>query len=303
MAAQNAALAPPDSSNPLSTMTESLRRQILSQQQQQQSPHLQSMNMYKSPAYLQRSEIEDQVSAAAAVAAAKHQHNERRGSENLPDLSALGLMGLPGLNVMPSQQAPHQRSSGGGGGSGGGSAGAAMHPSAASYARELSREREREREMSRDRELKEAMHARQYGNQSRGSNSSAGNKSAASHGASSSRPGAASPYSTHYSKHQAKEHPNYAYNKRFLESLPAGIDFEAIANGLLQKSVNKSPRFEDFFPGQDMSELFASADANAGAAVAAAAAAAAYAPAGVRESPLMKIKLEQQQTTELPHED
>ncbi|KAM8710176.1 hypothetical protein ACLKA7_016899 [Drosophila subpalustris] len=298
MAAQNAALAPPDSSNPLSTMTETLRRQILSQQQPQQSPHVQSMNMYKSPAYLQRSEIEDQVSAAAAVAAAKHQQNERRGSENLPDLSALGLMGLPGLNVMASQQAPHQRSSGGG------SAGAAMHPSAASYARELSREREREREMSRDRELKEAMHARQYGNQSRGSNSSAGSKSAASHGgASSSRPGAASPYSTHYGKHQAKEHPNYAYNKRFLESLPAGIDFEAIANGLLQKSVNKSPRFEDFFPGQDMSELFASADANAGAAAAAAAAAAAYAPAGVRESPLMKIKLEQQQTTELPHED
>jgi len=301
MAAQNAALAPPDSSNPLSTMTETLRRQILSQQQPQQSPHVQSMNMYKSPAYLQRSEIEDQVSAAAAVAAAKHQQNDRRGSENLPDLSALGLMGLPGLNVMPSQQAPHQRSSGGGSG---GSGGAAMHPSAASYARELSREREREREMSRDRELKEAMHARQYGNQSRGSNSSAGSKSAASHGASSSRPGAASPYSTHYNKqHQAKEHPNYAYNKRFLESLPAGIDFEAIANGLLQKSVNKSPRFEDFFPGQDMSELFASADANAGAAAAAAAAAAAYAPTGVRESPLMKIKLEQQQTTELPHED
>ncbi|KAH8365908.1 hypothetical protein KR093_007157 [Drosophila rubida] len=307
MAAQNAALAPPDSSNPLSTMTETLRRQILSQQQPQQSPHVQSMNMYKSPAYLQRSEIEDQVSAAAAVAAAKHQQNERRGTENLPDLSALGLMGLPGLNVMPTQQAPHQRGAGAGGGGGGG-AGAAMHPSAASYARELSREREREREMSRDRELKEAMHARQYGNQSRGSNSSGGSKSASGHGASSNRPGAASPYSTHYAKHQAKEqqqqqHPNYAYNKRFLESLPAGIDFEAIANGLLQKSVNKSPRFEDFFPGQDMSELFASADANAGAAAAAAAAAAAYAPAGVRESPLMKIKLEQQQATELPHED
>ncbi|KAH8301992.1 hypothetical protein KR044_001604 [Drosophila immigrans] len=308
MAAQNAALAPPDNSNPLSTMTETLRRQILSQQQPQQSPHVQSMNMYKSPAYLQRSEIEDQVSAAAAVAAAKHQQNERRGTENLPDLSALGLMGLPGLNVMPSQQqAPHQRGAGAGGGSGGG-AGAAMHPSAASYARELSREREREREMSRDRELKEAMHARQYGNQSRGSNSSSvGSKSQSGHGASSSRPGAASPYSTHYAKHQAKEqqqqHPNYAYNKRFLESLPAGIDFEAIANGLLQKSVNKSPRFEDFFPGQDMSELFATADANAGAAAAAAAAAAAYAPTGVRESPLMKIKLEQQQATELPHED
>ncbi|XP_034104557.1 protein bric-a-brac 2 isoform X1 [Drosophila albomicans] len=307
MAAQNAALAPPDSSNPLSTMTETLRRQILSQQQPQQSPHVQSMNMYKSPAYLQRSEIEDQVSAAAAVAAAKHQQNERRGTENLPDLSALGLMGLPGLNVMPSQQAPHQRGAGGGGGGGGsGGPGAAMHPSAASYARELSREREREREMSRDRELKEAMHARQYGNQSRGSNSSAGSKSASGHGASSSRPGAASPYSTHYAKHQSKEqqqHPNYAYNKRFLESLPAGIDFEAIANGLLQKSVNKSPRFEDFFPGQDMSELFATADANAGAAAAAAAAAAAYAPSQVRESPLMKIKLEQQQATELPHED
>ncbi|XP_032598893.1 protein bric-a-brac 2 isoform X2 [Drosophila grimshawi] len=313
MAAQNAALAPPDGSNALSSMTETLRRQILSQQQQQQhqqqSPHVHSMNMYKSPAYLQRSEIEDQVSAAAA-AAAKHQHSERRGSENLPDLSALGLMGLPGLNVMPSQQAPHQRGGGGGGGGAGngGSAGAAMHPSAASYARELSREREREREMSRDRELKEAMHARQYGNQSRGSNSSGGSKSAAG---SSSRPGAASPYSTLYAKH-AKEHPSYAYNKRFLESLPAGIDFEAIANGLLHKSVNKSPRFEDFFPGQDMSELFASAtDAvvgagagSASAAAAAAAAAAAYAPAALRESPLMKIKLEQQQqATELPHED
>ncbi|XP_033149712.1 protein bric-a-brac 2 isoform X2 [Drosophila busckii] len=298
MAAQNAVLAPPAGS-PLSSMTETLRRQILSQQQQQQSPHAQSMNMYKSPAYLQRSEIEDQVSAAAA----KHQQSERRGgAENLPDLSALGLMGLPGL--MPqSQQSAHQRGADGNAGG----AGAAMHPSAASYARELSREREREREMSRDRELKEAMQARQYGNQSRGSNSSsAGSKSAMSHGggASSSRPSAVSPYSSHYGKHpSAKEHPNYAYNKRFLESLPAGIDFEAIANGLLQKSVNKSPRFEDFFPGQDMSELFASSDASAGAAAAAAAAAAAYAPAGVRESPLMKIKLEQQQATELPHED
>ncbi|XP_022225027.2 protein bric-a-brac 2 isoform X2 [Drosophila obscura] len=303
MAAQNAALAPPDASSPLSTMTESLRRQILSQQQQaaqhqqhqQQAPH-----MYKSPAYLQRSEIEDQVSAAAAVAAAAAKHQQSgggggaggRGSENLPDLTALGLMGLPGLNVLPSR---------GAGGNGGGG-GAAAPSSAASYARELTRERER------DRELKEAMQARQYGNQSRGGSNSASK-------AQSNRPGAASPYSTHYAKqqqqqqqqqqqHAKQEHPNYAYNKRFLESLPAGIDFEAIANGLLQKSVqaqNKSPRFEDFFPGpggpQDMSELFVNSDA-----AAAAAAAAAYAP--VRESPLMKIKLEQQQhATELPHED
>lgn len=279
-------------------MTETLRRQILSQQQQhqqhhqqqahhqqqpshhqQQSPHAQSMNMYKSPAYLQRSEIEDQVSAAAAVAAAaaKHQQqqSERRGSENLPDLSALGLMGLPGLNVMPSR------------GSGGGSGGAAPN-SAASYARELSRERERDREREREREL-----SRQYGSQSRGSSSGSGSAKSLT---ASQRPGAASPYSAaHYAKHQAS-----AYNKRFLESLPAGIDLEAFANGLLQKSVNKSPRFEDFFPGpgQDMSELFANPDASA------AAAAAAYAPPGaIRESPLMKIKLEQQHATELPHED
>ncbi|XP_017066395.1 protein bric-a-brac 2 isoform X2 [Drosophila eugracilis] len=301
MAAQNAALAPPDAGSPLSSMTETLRRQILSQQQQhhhqqqshhqqqpshhqQQSPHGQSMNMYKSPAYLQRSEIEDQVSAAAAVAAAaaKHQQQgDRRGSENLPDLSALGLMGLPGLNVMPSR------------GSGGGSGGSAPN-SAASYARELSRERERDREREREREL-----SRQYGSQSRGSSSGSGSAKSLT---ASQRPGAASPYSAaHYAKHQAS-----AYNKRFLESLPAGIDFEAIANGLLQKSVNKSPRFEDFFPGpgQDMSELFANPDA-----AAAAAAAAAYAPPGgagggaIRESPLMKIKLEQQHATELPHED
>ncbi|KAH8303592.1 hypothetical protein KR018_004685 [Drosophila ironensis] len=316
MAAQNAALAPPDASSPLSSMTETLRRQILSQQQQQQqqqhhhqqqqshhqqqpshhqqqSPHGQSMNMYKSPAYLQRSEIEDQVSAAAAVAAAaaKHQHQQqqqqgdrRAGSENLPDLTALGLMGLPGLNVMPSR------------GSGGGSGGAAPN-SAASYARELTRERERDRERERERERELS---RQYGSQSRGSSSGSGSAKSASQ-----RPGAASPYSAaHYAKHQAS-----AYNKRFLESLPAGIDFEAIANGLLQKSVNKSPRFEDFFPGpgQDMSELFANPDA-----AAAAAAAAAYAPGasgggggagGIRESPLMKIKLEQQHATELPHED
>ncbi|XP_017059866.1 protein bric-a-brac 2 isoform X2 [Drosophila ficusphila] len=306
MAAQNASLAPPDAGSPLSSMTETLRRQILSQQQQQQqqqqhhqqqshhqqqpshhqqqSPHGQSMNMYKSPAYLQRSEIEDQVSAAAAVAAAaaKHQQQqqqgERRGSENLPDLSALGLMGLPGLNVMPSR------------GSGGGSGGSAPN-SAASYARELSRERERDREREREREL-----SRQYGSQSRGSSSGSGSAKSLN---ASQRPGAASPYSAaHYAKHQAS-----AYNKRFLESLPAGIDFEAIANGLLQKSVNKSPRFEDFFPGpgQDMSELFANPDA--------AAAAAAYAPPGgagggsIRESPLMKIKLEQQHAPELPHED
>ncbi|XP_034656646.1 protein bric-a-brac 2 isoform X2 [Drosophila subobscura] len=304
MAAQNAALAPPDASSPLSTMTESLRRQILSQQQQaaqhqqQQQHQQQAPHMYKSPAYLQRSEIEDQVSAAAAVAAAAAKHQQSggnvgggRGSENLPDLTALGLMGLPGLNVLPSR---------GAGVNGGGGGGAAAPSSAASYARELTRERER------DRELKEAMQARQYGNQSRGSNSS-------SKAQQSNRPGAASPYSTHYAKqqqqqqqvqHAKQEHPNYAYNKRFLESLPAGIDFEAIANGLLQKSVqaqNKSPRFEDFFPGpggpQDMSELFVNPDA-----AAAAAAAAAYAP--VRESPLMKIKLEQQQhATELPHED
>ncbi|XP_039488267.1 protein bric-a-brac 2 isoform X1 [Drosophila santomea] len=298
LAAQNAALAPPDAGSPLSSMTETLRRQILSQQQQQQqhhqqqahhqqqpshhqqqSPHAQSMNMYKSPAYLQRSEIEDQVSAAAAVAAAaaKHQQQggERRGSENLPDLSALGLMGLPGLNVMPSR------------GSGGGSGGAAPN-SAASYARELSRERERDREREREREL-----SRQYGSQSRGSSSGSGSAKSLT---ASQRPGAASPYSAaHYAKHQAS-----AYNKRFLESLPAGIDLEAFANGLLQKSVNKSPRFEDFFPGpgQDMSELFANPDASA------AAAAAAYAPPGaIRESPLMKIKLEQQHATELPHED
>lgn len=298
LAAQNAALAPPDAGSPLSSMTETLRRQILSQQQQhqqhhqqqahhqqqpshhqQQSPHAQSMNMYKSPAYLQRSEIEDQVSAAAAVAAAaaKHQQQqgERRGSENLPDLSALGLMGLPGLNVMPSR------------GSGGGSGGAAPN-SAASYARELSRERERDREREREREL-----SRQYGSQSRGSSSGSGSAKSLT---ASQRPGAASPYSAaHYAKHQAS-----AYNKRFLESLPAGIDLEAFANGLLQKSVNKSPRFEDFFPGpgQDMSELFAHPDASA------AAAAAAYAPPGaIRESPLMKIKLEQQHATELPHED
>ncbi|XP_070071229.1 protein bric-a-brac 2 isoform X1 [Drosophila takahashii] len=305
MAAQNASLAPPDAGSPLSSMTETLRRQILSQQQQQQqqhhqqqshhqqqpsshhqqqSPHGQSMNMYKSPAYLQRSEIEDQVSAAAAVAAAAAK-NQQRGSENLPDLSALGLMGLPGLNVMPSR------------GSGGGSGGAAPN-SAASYARELSRERERDREREREREL-----SRQYGSQSRGSSSGSGSAKSLT---ASQRPGAASPYSAaHYAKHQAS-----AYNKRFLESLPAGIDFEAIANGLLQKSVNKSPRFEDFFPGpgQDMSELFANPDA-----AAAAAAAAAYAPPGgaggnggggaIRESPLMKIKLEQQHATELPHED
>ncbi|XP_030385729.1 protein bric-a-brac 2 [Scaptodrosophila lebanonensis] len=273
MVAQNAALAPPDTNSTLSSMTETLRRQILSQQQQQQSPIAQSLNMYKSPAYLQRSEIEDQVTAAAAVAAAKHQQNERRGSENLPDLSALGLMNLPGLNVMPTQQASHMRGSGSSG-----SAGAPLHPSAASYSRDLSRERE----------LKDAMQARQYGNQSRGSSSSAGSKSASMHerihGASMNRPGAASPYS-HYPKH--KELSNYAYNKRFLESLPAGFDFEAIANGLLQKSVSKSPRFEDFFPGQDMSELFASADA----------------ATTVRESPLMKIKLEQQQAADVPHED
>ncbi|KAH8259243.1 hypothetical protein KR026_001108 [Drosophila bipectinata] len=309
MAAQNAALAPPDAGSPLSSMTETLRRQILSQQQQQQhhqqqqshhqqqpshhqqqSPHGQSMNMYKSPAYLQRSEIEDQVSAAAAVAAAaaKHQQQQgdRRGSENLPDLSALGLMGLPGLNVMPSR------------GSAGGAGGAAPN-SAASYARELSRERERDRERERERERELS---RQYGSQSRGSSSGSGSAKSLS---ASQRPGAASPYSAaHYAKHQAS-----AYNKRFLESLPAGIDFEAIANGLLQKSVNKSPRFEDFFPGpgQDMSELFANPDA-----AAAAAAAAAYAPGavggaggapGIRESPLMKIKLEQQHATELPHED
>ncbi|XP_036670272.2 protein bric-a-brac 2 isoform X1 [Drosophila suzukii] len=299
MAAQNASLAPPDAGSPLSSMTETLRRQILSQQQQQhhqqqshhqqqpsshhqqQSPHNQSMNMYKSPAYLQRSEIEDQVSAAAAVAAAAAK-NQQRGSENLPDLSALGLMGLPGLNVMPSR------------GSGGGSGGAPPN-SAASYARELSRERERDREREREREL-----SRQYGSQSRGSSSGSGSAKSLT---ASQRPGAASPYSAaHYAKHQAS-----AYNKRFLESLPAGIDFEAIANGLLQKSVNKSPRFEDFFPGpgQDMSELFNNPDA-----AAAAAAAAAYAPPGgaagggaIRESPLMKIKLEQQHATELPHED
>jgi len=300
MAAQNASLAPPDAGSPLSSMTETLRRQILSQQQQQQhhqqqshhqqqpsshhqqqSPHNQSMNMYKSPAYLQRSEIEDQVSAAAAVAAAAAK-NQQRGSENLPDLSALGLMGLPGLNVMPSR------------GSGGGSGGAPPN-SAASYARELSRERERDREREREREL-----SRQYGSQSRGSSSGSGSAKSLT---ASQRPGAASPYSAaHYAKHQAS-----AYNKRFLESLPAGIDFEAIANGLLQKSVNKSPRFEDFFPGpgQDMSELFTNPDA-----AAAAAAAAAYAPPGgaagggaIRESPLMKIKLEQQHATELPHED
>ncbi|XP_037719718.1 protein bric-a-brac 2 isoform X2 [Drosophila subpulchrella] len=302
MAAQNASLAPPDAGSPLSSMTETLRRQILSQQQQQQhhhqqqqshhqqqpsshhqqqSPHAQSMNMYKSPAYLQRSEIEDQVSAAAAVAAAAAK-NQQRGSENLPDLSALGLMGLPGLNVMPSR------------GSGGGSGGAPPN-SAASYARELSRERERDREREREREL-----SRQYGSQSRGSSSGSGSAKSLT---ASQRPGAASPYSAaHYAKHQAS-----AYNKRFLESLPAGIDFEAIANGLLQKSVNKSPRFEDFFPGpgQDMSELFTNPDA-----AAAAAAAAAYAPPGgaggggaIRESPLMKIKLEQQHATELPHED
>ncbi|XP_026832193.1 protein bric-a-brac 2 isoform X2 [Drosophila erecta] len=304
LAAQNAALAPPDAGSPLSSMTETLRRQILSQQQQQQqqqqhhqqqqahhqqqpshhqqqSPHVQSMNMYKSPAYLQRSEIEDQVSAAAAVAAAaaKHQQQgERRGSENLPDLSALGLMGLPGLNVMPSR------------GSGGGSGGAAPN-SAASYARELSRERERDRERERERERELS---RQYGSQSRGSSSGSGSAKSLN---ASQRPGAASPYSAvHYAKHQAS-----AYNKRFLESLPAGIDLEAFANGLLQKSVNKSPRFEDFFPGpaQDMSELFANPDPSA-----AAAAAAAYAPPGaIRESPLMKIKLEQQHATELPHED
>jgi len=54
-----------------------------------------------------------------------------------------------------------------------------------------------------------------------------------------------------------------------------------------------------------MSELFTNPDA-----AAAAAAAAAYAPPGgaagggaIRESPLMKIKLEQQHATELPHED
>ncbi|KAH8240055.1 hypothetical protein KR032_010735 [Drosophila birchii] len=316
MAAQNAALAPPDAGSPLSSMTETLRRQILSQQQQhqqqqahhhqsqahhqqqpshhpQQSPHGQSMNMYKSPAYLQRSEIEDQVSAAAAVAAAaaKHQHqqhqqqqqqgSERRGAENLPDLSALGLMGLPGLNVMPSR------------GSSGGAGGAAPN-SAASYARELSRERERDRELSREREREREL-SRQYGSQSRGSSSGSGSAKSLT---ASQRPGAASPYSAaHYAKHQAS-----AYNKRFLESLPAGIDFEAIANGLLQKSVTKSPRFEDFFPGpgQDMSELFANPDATA-----AAAAAAAYAPPvnPVRESPLMKIKLEQQHAAELPHED
>ncbi|XP_037944446.1 protein bric-a-brac 2-like [Teleopsis dalmanni] len=281
-AAQNAALAPPDSASPLSTMTETLRRQIMSQQQQ--SPISQTMNMYKSPAYLQRSEIEDQVTAVAA--AAKHQA-ERRGSENMPDLSALGLMGIPGLNVMPTQG---QRSS-------------QMHSSSFGRERERERERDRERERERDRErerererdidrererdreLKEAMQARQYGNQSR--SSSAGSTQKQSLGPNNNT---ISGGGSNFQHMRNKEHPSYAYNKRLLESLPPGIDFESIANNLLQKSVNKSPRFEDFFPGQDMSELFSNPEMAAGGSY-----------SSMRDTQLMKIKLEQ--AAEVPHED
>ncbi|XP_075159992.1 bric a brac 2 isoform X2 [Haematobia irritans] len=286
LAAQSSSLGHQESPSPLSSMTENLRRQIMSQQQQ--SPLNQSLNIYKAPAYVQRSEIEDTLSNKQHVSSASLAPagpNERRGSENLPDLSALGLMGLPGLNVIPT-------------GSGGAAANANvrnnhLHSNAAAYNRDMERERERERnrererehrererERERDRERDQTMQSRQFVNQSRGS-------------ADMQKPsGTASPYPH---SHMKSKDPlsNYAYSKRFLDNLPPGIDFEAIANGLLQKTAaNKSPRFEDFFPGPDMSELIANAEA---------AAASAPFPAQ-REYNLMKIKLEQQ-PTEVQHED
>ncbi|XP_059226829.1 protein bric-a-brac 2 isoform X2 [Stomoxys calcitrans] len=304
LAAQSAAIGHQESASPLSSMTENLRRQIMSQQQQ--SPLNQSMNIYKAPAYVQRSEIEDPLTAVAnkqhTAATTSAASGDRRSAENLPDLSALGLMGLPGLNVIPT-------------GGGAGSAGAGVSSrsnnhlhsnAAAAFSRDLERERERERnrerdrehrerererdrereraERERERELKDAMQARQYGNQSRGSAGVSSDLQKPS--------GTSSPYAHAHMKN--KDHlTNYAYNKRFLDNLPPGIDFEAIANGLLQKTAaNKSPRFEDFFPGPDMSELIANAEA---------AAASAPFPAQ-REYNLMKIKLEHQ-ATEVQHED
>uniref|UniRef100_A0A1I8NU68 HTH psq-type domain-containing protein n=1 Tax=Stomoxys calcitrans TaxID=35570 RepID=A0A1I8NU68_STOCA len=103
LAAQSAAIGHQESASPLSSMTENLRRQIMSQQQQ--SPLNQSMNIYKAPAYVQRSEIEDPLTAVAnkqhTAATTSSASGDRRSADNLPDLSALGLMGLPGLNVIP----------------------------------------------------------------------------------------------------------------------------------------------------------------------------------------------------------
>uniref|UniRef100_A0A1A9X2V7 HTH psq-type domain-containing protein n=1 Tax=Glossina brevipalpis TaxID=37001 RepID=A0A1A9X2V7_9MUSC len=264
LAVQNTILASQESSSPLNSMTESFRRHIISQQQQQ-SPASQNMNLYKSPAYLQRSEMTEQAPDLLSK-----QMNERRSTENLADLSKLGLMNLSGMNTLPSSGSCGNQS---------------MHPNANAYAME--REMECSREKERDHKLKEAIQARQFGNCSRGSATGAGDGQKQVPPSCFST-GPSSPYPYFKNKDHAIQ---YAYNKKFLENLPPGIDFEAIANGLFQKSAVKSPRFEDLFSGQDANELLANNETGIATAF-----------PSQRDSNLMQIKLEQQQITEMQNE-
>uniref|UniRef100_A0A1B0GCQ4 Protein bric-a-brac 2 n=1 Tax=Glossina morsitans morsitans TaxID=37546 RepID=A0A1B0GCQ4_GLOMM len=264
LAVQNTILASQESSSPLNSMTENFRRHIISQQQQH-SPVSQNMNLYKSPAYLQRSEMSEQSPDLLSK-----QMSERRSAENLADLSKLGLMNLSGLNALPpSGPCPNQ----------------SIHHNANTYT--IEREMECSREKERDHKLKEAIQARQFGNCSRGS------ATGASDGQKQAPPscfstGPSSPYPYFKNKDHAIQ---YAYNKKFLENLPPGIDFEAIANGLFQKSAVKSPRFEDLFSGQDGNELLPTNETGVATAF-----------PSQRDSNLMQIKLEQQQITEMQNE-
>lgn len=263
----------PDASSPLSTMAETLRRQI-QMSQQSASP---SLNMYKSPAFLQRSEMEDPMSKRNS---AEHHLSNSKMADNLPDLSALGLMGIPGLNVIPQGRGQHQ----------------------------LSHQQQQQQHLQQNssyssRELKETMQQHMsnamsqaaaaaaavrpqlpYGQQQRSGN--AGSSSNPQH-----KPTSSSPFSLNY-KSKGDSLPYKFPDKRMLEGLTPGIDFEAIANGLLQKSHKASPRFEDFFPGPDVSDLFAANQASE---------AAAGFP--MKDHPIAKIKLEQQHHTSDNHEE
>ncbi|XP_055841630.1 protein bric-a-brac 2 [Episyrphus balteatus] len=262
---------PPDGASPLSTMAETLRRQI---QMSQQSPSP-SLNMYKSPAFLQRSEMEDPMSKRSS---AEHHLSNAKMPDNLPDLSALGLMGIPGLNVIPQGRGQHQLS----------------HQQQQQHHQQNSSYSSRELKESMQQHMSNAMSQAAavaaasrpqlpYGQQRSGNPNSSSN--------SQQKPTSSSPFSLNY-KSKGDPSPYKFPDKRMLEGLTPGIDFEAIANGLLQKSHKASPRFEDFFPGPDVSDLFAANSASE---------AAAGFP--IKDHPIAKIKLEQQHHSSDNHEE